>query len=123
MKIYTSYFGNIRNVKNPVSIAVSPPKWYSGPKYIKLAPSWDLVKKYKEKCKEDLKSAIDMYTRIYYTERLNILRPDTVFVELSHIYNGDDVVLLCYEKPEKFCHRHIVKTWFWLAGIEVKELE
>lgn len=30
-------------------------------------------------------------------------------------------VLLCWEKPEAFCHRHIVADWLRKAGFEVKE--
>lgn len=34
------------------------------------------------------------------------------------------VALLCYEAPEKFCHRHLVAEWFKnKLGIEVKEYD
>jgi uncharacterized protein YeaO (DUF488 family) len=122
MKIYTSYFGNIKNITNPVSISVFPPRWYLGPCYKKLAPSWNLVKNFKAKSMEDIGLAIEMYTHIYTRERLNKLEQSVVFKELSEIYNDDDVVLLCYEAPEKFCHRHLVAKWFQSVGIDVKEL-
>jgi uncharacterized protein (DUF488 family) len=24
---------------------------------------------------------------------------------------GEDAILLCWESPEKFCHRHLVADW------------
>jgi len=36
---------------------------------------------------------------------------------------GDGAVMLCYESPKDFCHRHIVATWIQEnTGIEVVEL-
>ena len=32
-----------------------------------------------------------------------------------------DIVLLCYEKPDEFCHRHLVAEWFNRNGIYVVE--
>ena len=34
-----------------------------------------------------------------------------------------DIVLLCYERPTDFCHRHLVSAWFREHGIECKEYE
>jgi hypothetical protein len=121
VKIYTSYFGNIRKIKNPVSIAISSPRWYTGPCYIKLAPSWGLVKGFKLKRVEDMDVAISLYRQEYTAKTLDKLDQNIVFDELSQIYSGDDVVLLCYETPGKFCHRHLVAEWFLKAGIDVLE--
>jgi hypothetical protein len=121
MKIYTSYFGNIKKITNPVSIAIKPPHWYSGHCYLKLAPKWDLVSKFKIESKKDLNAAIAMYTRAYTEEILGILYQTDVFNELYQIYHGQDIVLLCYETPEKFCHRYLVADWFGKIGINVME--
>jgi hypothetical protein len=43
----TSYFAKYKGI-NAVSIALSTPKWYQNcRKYKKLAPSWELLRKYK----------------------------------------------------------------------------
>ena len=35
----------------------------------------------------------------------------------------DNKILLCYERPEDFCHRHIIANWFKAYGHECKELD
>ncbi len=32
-------------------------------------------------------------------------------------------ILLCYEKPENFCHRHILAEWLRKNGYKCEELE
>ena len=50
-------------------------------------------------------------------EKLSNLNPDTVFSDLERLSDlkklsdFKDIILLCYEKPGKFCHRHIVGAW------------
>ncbi len=69
--------------------------------YKPLCPPWSLIKSYKEG-----KITIDQYKKEYYSTVLNKLNPKEVYEEL-----GDDAVLLCWERPDKFCHRHIVAQW------------
>ena len=69
-----------------------------------------------QKYKEDHDSVF--YTIQYKKEVLDVLDPKKVFEEL-----GENSVLLCWEKPSDFCHRHLVADWFKeKLGIEVKEL-
>ena len=36
---------------------------------------------------------------------------------------GEDAILLCYETPEDFCHRHVVAWWAERAlGISIPEI-
>ena len=37
--------------------------------------------------------------------------------------NYDSIVMLCYEIPSKFCHRHIVAEWLRLDYPEMVEGE
>jgi hypothetical protein len=107
----TSYYS--KNAKNPnaVSIAAKCPKWYKGREYKKLAPKYWFFKKYKEDGDEE------SYTKSYYKEVLNKLNPREVYNEL-----GEDAVILCWEAPDKFCHRHIVAEWLSdNLVIEIKE--
>jgi uncharacterized protein (DUF488 family) len=54
----------------------------------------------------------------YYEETLSTLDPQTVYDEL-----GEDAILLCFEKPPTFCHRHLVAKWLeFHLGKPVREL-
>ena len=112
----TSYFareGKIDSSLKPISIALSRPDFYKGPEYRKLAPPAWLLNRYHENHDES------DYIRIYKKEVLDKLDPQETFDEL-----GDDAVLLCWEKPNIFCHRHIVAMWFKKhLGLEVLEYE
>lgn len=109
----TSYYSKNANDPNAVSIAAKAPKWYKGREYKKLAPKYWFFKKYKEDGNEEF------YTEQYYKEVLNKLNPREVYNEL-----GEDAILLCWEAPDKFCHRHIVAEWlFDNIGAEVKEYQ
>lgn len=40
---------------------------------------------------------------------------------LYNLSGGIDVALVCYERPQDFCHRHIVADWLRSNGIECNE--
>jgi len=106
----TSYFAKYKGL-NAVSIALSKPKWYQCGEYKQLAPTWNLLNKYK------LDRDEEYYIKHYYEDVLSKLDPKQVYEEL-----GEDAVLLCWEKSLDFCHRHIVSEWLHKElGIEVKE--
>ena len=96
----TSYYAKSGSMSNVVSIAAKAPLWYKGREYKKLAPKYWFFKKYKEDGDEKF------YTEQYQKEVLDKLDVQTVFNEL-----GEDAILLCWESPEKFCHRHLVANW------------
>lgn len=101
-RLYTSYFNSGEwDSKNAVSIAGTSPPWYNGREYKKLAPKYDTFKKYKEDGDEEA------YRYNYFLEVLDKLDTEEVYNDL-----GQDSVLLCWEKPGEFCHRHIVAKWF-----------
>ena len=116
--IYTSYFAKIRSLPEnvePVSIALWPPKWYSGLQYRKLAPTKEILDNWRRnKNKEN-------YIRAYRDRVLNHLNPDNVVRELHTLTNKPDIALLCFEKPGIFCHRHLVAYWLNNHGIECLE--
>jgi len=108
----TSYFSKSGQDPNAVSIAGKAPNWYKGREYKKLAPKYWFFKKYKQDSDETF------YTEQYRKEVLGALDPKEVFKEL-----GEDAVLLCWEKPKWFCHRHIVARWLEESlGIEIGEI-
>ena len=122
--IYTSYFGNLKKIPKeivPISICGKAPTWWTGLQYKKLAPKYDFFMKWKETHDNEY------YIEHFNNEVLKDLNPTGVIVELKHLcnksmYDNIDIVLVCYEKPEDFCHRHLVANWLRQGGYEVEEL-
>ena len=115
MKIYTSYFGNYQNFgdKKPVSIALYSPTNFKGIRYIALAPTKEIL---------EFKNNEDGYTKLF-KKKLYKMTASSVYAQLKLFSENKDVVLLCYEKPPQFCHRHLVAEWLEKElNIEVKEL-
>lgn len=90
---------------------------YEGKCYPKLAPKlsfWEIWHDNIGTIPEEENNKY--YIREYYKQVLSKLDPNQVYKEL------DNSILLCYEKNEEFCHRHIVSAWFEiLLGTEVPE--
>lgn len=67
------------------------------------------------------------YEGKYRKEILGPIRSLKIFNDLYLIArqeHKDKVVLLCYESPEKFCHRHIVADWLTTnLGHKIKEVD
>ena len=119
MKIYTSYFAKSAQLpKSMVQIAIClyRPKWYKGFHISALAPSAKLL--YDYKCTHD---------KVAYTAQfcsyLETLNADGIVELLSYLSRGLDVVLLCYERPQDFCHRQLVARWLTEHGYDCSEYE
>jgi hypothetical protein len=107
----TSYFSRSGRHPNAIAICRGIPKWFKGQSYQALAPSWALVKE----------SNIELYRAEYYRTVLSLLNPKQVIDDLYRL--STDPILLCYEKPGEFCHRHEVAKWLMESvGYEVEEL-
>ena len=118
--IYTSYFGKLKKLPKdivPISICGKTPDWYKGIQYRVLAPKWDFFKVWKENHDNDY------YIRCFKTQVLDQLNPESVVNRLYTLSEGKDIVLLCYEKPLDFCHRHLVSAWLRRNGYECFEWE
>ena len=106
--IYTGYWAKVKEYEQhnliPVGISGWSPDGYTGKTYKKLAPKYAWWKEWHDKNLSE-----QWYTDKYYKTVLNILDPFVVKQELQNM--GKDVVLLCFETPEKFCHRHLVAKW------------
>ena len=117
--IYTSYFAMIPRLKEndiiPIAICGGVPDYYNELWYRKLAPSWSIYSEYKETGNSE------KYTQRYYNEILSKLRPDKVYNQLCGLCDSSNFCLICYEKPEDFCHRHLVATWFSKYGYPCQE--
>ena len=133
MKIYTSYFA-VANKLPPdmikISIAGKAPDGWNGLKYRALAPRWTFFESWQQ-TKDN-----DYYIECYNEQVLSKLDPQSVLDKLKTAYlfmrnrnNNEeisytadsDLCLMCYEKPDSFCHRHLVADWLNAAGIECEE--
>ena len=114
MKIFTSYFANAAKLQKagiiPISISLWPPKWYTGLRMPILAPE-----------KRYLNWPEKTY-RPEYEKKLDQMDPKEVLRNIIQLSGGKDVALCCYEKPDEFCHRHIVAEWLQReTGKEITE--
>lgn len=58
------------------------------------------------------------YIEEYYKQVLSKLNPQDVYHDLT------GSILLCYEEPELFCHRHIVAAWLEITlGVQIPEVK
>lgn len=142
-KICTSYFGNAKNIATDeyalIGIAGRSPEGWRGLEYRKLAPSWSIWNEWhlsmvnleqaidRQKAKD---SACAVYTDRFKKEILDKLNALDVATDIFKLADGKMPVLLCYEKPGDFCHRHLVADWlnasldcaFKFPGFSVVEL-
>jgi len=94
-----------------VAICIYPPIDWQGLRFPTLAPPNHLFFAAKQGKVDNL-----AYERIYYAEVLYKLDAQEIYDRLK------DNVLLCWEKPENFCHRFLVSKWIKdELGIEVPE--
>lgn len=119
MKVYTSYYGKVQKLRKEnillVNIARKKPNWFFGLSCEKLFPDRGMLK----------------LDEVEYTKRyeaiLSRLAPMQVYRELDTMmrnYGASAVALVCWEKPEKFCHRHLVAKWFKeKLGMDVMEYD
>lgn len=119
--LYTSYFAKLRSLPENIvriSICGKAPDWYDGLQYKRLAPKYDFFMKWKQNHDNDY------YIKCFNEQVLLPLNASEVLSELQSLAGLDkDIVLLCYERPTDFCHRHLVSAWFREHGIECKEYE
>lgn len=117
MKIYTSYFANIKKLDKagikPIGIAVSPPRFFSGPTIYYVAPTRDMLSK---------SLSEEAYTVRYKREILGKLNLPEFFNTIKNLSFGKDIALCCYEKSGDFCHRRLLAEYIKeKTGIEIEE--
>lgn len=131
--IYTTYFAKLKSLPEnviPVSICGKAPDWYTGAQYKKLAPKYDFFVKWKENHNNDYyiehfqKEVLDVLDIIRTLHELHLLLPEEVKIKIqSSVWHNNDyhIALVCYEKPDDFCHRHLVSNWLNKSGIRCEE--
>lgn len=117
--MYTSYYAQLdfliqRGYKNFVAISGWLPEFYkelllnnpnkniSFRRCAELSPKKDWFFQWKNGEFDN-----DRYVKLYYETVLNNVNAQELYEKF-----GEDAILLCYEKPDDFCHRHIVAEWF-----------
>ena len=107
----TGYFRRHARIPGAISISRSVPKFFTGPRYLALAPTWAMLK---------LQSR-EEYNR-QYVDILKRHDPHSVYTELVALSLGEEPVLLCWEAPNQWCHRRLVAEWLEkFLGIEISE--
>lgn len=122
MNIYTSYYGNKKNIDTDkycyVSISVSTPKWdlpYEL-EHCKILKPYSIFGKY-----DNMKD----YTREYrkYLDSKGVVAIQNVLEYISKKNGNKDLVLLCYEKNKFECHRNTFADWWYeKTGQKVREI-
>ena len=121
----TGYFAKAKQYADAgfalVSIALKQPWFLSKDLRLfqlrHLAPSEELLA---------LKDNPIVYAPKYMADILSEQNAEAMLARLRHIATEaktDKVVLLCWEAPGKFCHRHLVSSWLRSQlGIDVREM-
>lgn len=117
--IYTSYFAKLKELENhniiPISICSKAPDWYKGLQYKELAPKYEFFMEWKKNHNNDY------YIQCFNEQVLKGLNVENVVFQLYSLARAKDVVLICYEKPSDFCHRHLVAEWLRNNGYRCDE--
>lgn len=116
--IYTSYFAKLRNLPEdivPVAICGGVPKWYKGKVYKVLAPEFNSFRTFK------VTGDADTFSHDYNQLVLAKLNADSVVKELEELTGSKDICLVCFEKSDDFCHRHLVADWLIRSGYNCYE--
>jgi uncharacterized protein YeaO (DUF488 family) len=130
MKIYTSYFANLKNLELAglycVSICNKVPTFFKGPNIESVAPTNSILSEIKKS--EHTAEDEERYKQRYINEVLCAYRfhPEYLINLLTYFSSQEDnkdIALLCYERPEDFCHRHILAEWLneRIPGLNIEE--
>lgn len=101
--IYTSYYAKARYIKDAVLVQVSNSAPMPTDYTIRPAiPAWSLVAAHKTK-----RITNEQYTERYIADTNFVaVKAKLDAIQAANLYK--DIILLCYEKPGNFCHRHIL---------------
>lgn len=106
-KVFTAHLGKGKKIPQQaggnvvfIDITVKSGKFFKED----LAPTWDMLKAYKETGDEE------KYTE-EYMKRLRNMSEECKRALKRMLYDGRDIVLACYCGTESFCHRHLLKNF------------
>ena len=121
INIYTTNYTKASRLSNKhylkVSISLYRPKEFNGMQINSFAPTKELLEDYKNGLSEK-------EYEIRYREHINNLSDIYAFFKImAKQAKGRDILLLCYEKKNAFCHRHILSDIIYERyGYRIQEL-
>ena len=124
--MYTGYFAQLKKYEAagliPISICGKAPDWYNGLQYKVLAPKWAFFKEWKD---GSHKGDNEYYIEHFNAEVLSNITARKVIRDIESLsgVSSKDIILICYEKPSDFCHRHLVADWLKENGVDCIEFE
>lgn len=134
--IFTSYFAKMKNLPDnviPVAISLTVPQGVHCLRFKGLAPSGAMLKCYKTE--NNVSAYSDMYTKdvlgkftakdvldaLYQLLPVDIRVTYGLDQDTWYLSNEIHICLLCWERADKFCHRHVVSRWLTENGIPCNE--
>jgi len=120
MEIKTSYFAKWRkleetNTYQPISVAQYNPKGMGNiPWLANLAPTPELLRAYKHGELDERSYAMAYKASLLGRDK------EAVLEQIMFCAKGKIPVLVCYEKPADFCHRHILAEWLTGSRQEIE---
>ena len=128
MKIFTSYYANIKNIPDDyilVSVSGGITKEIEDAisfRDTRFTPKKDFFLEYKNS--PEGKEREDIYVQNFKEKVLDELNLNEILINWSDEHGVDkNIVLLCYEKPSDFCHRHIIAEEIYTQfDIEIEEI-
>lgn len=117
MKIYTSYFAKAAILRKagivPIGVALWPPRFFRGISMKQVAPKRYMLN-------DSLTD--EEYIGMYRNDVLRFVDAKSFILQLEEAGRGMDVALCCFEKPNEFCHRHILAQWLKeQTGVDIVE--
>lgn len=104
--IYTSYYANGKGFNNFIKMSISlsiPARFAVDYQIREFMPTWELLNDYKTRKIDEAE---------YYKKYIALLNSRNLEPIVKGLQNLDkDVVLLCWEKPGNFCHRHLLAKY------------
>ena len=118
--LYTSYFANLHNIPDeivPIAICGDLPDDYKGLQYRRLGPRFVFYTKWLQDHNNE------EFTQEYKRLVLEGRSAKSVVEDLYSLSKGKDVVLICKEKPDEFCCRHLLADWLCNNGYNCVEFD
>jgi uncharacterized protein YeaO (DUF488 family) len=121
IQIYTTNYTKASRLSEKyylkVSISLYRPKEFNGMQINSFAPTKELLSAFKNGLSEE-------EYEIRYRDQINKLSDIYSFFKImAKQAKGRDILLLCYEKKNAFCHRHILSDIIYERyGYRIKEL-
>jgi uncharacterized protein YeaO (DUF488 family) len=124
MKIFTSYYANVKKIEGyKVQISVSvPTDALVDYNFGSISPDKSTLWNHKNKVINNAQYTAEYMTKLNANKE-QILAEMKQIIANANLAKEDRVILLCWEGKSKFCHRHLFADWYkQQTGTEITEL-